>query len=276
MKMRINAACFVAAAAIILAGCYHSENHARGLGLLALMSPEDLVADMSQSSLESLNEGMTDINNSGVTSLSYRIQYPGTWQEHPTLLERLAVAENIMMGPFSANAETVSCPGGGSVEVTDPAGTWNSGNGSFYVTRSFNSCTGPFGLFRVSGDAVLYWTGLNAAKTGAAKLQAGSKLEQAPVNKRFTRVATGGYVTVEGNGGTLTSGSLSGAIAHTVEWITVGATLTHLSADKRPEPPGIQSGRLSHFRAPYHDAVTPRYNRRHEQQHLDRVRYNPG
>jgi len=146
------------------------------------------------------------------------------------------------------------------VDVTDPSGTWNSSNGSFYVIRTFNSCTGPFGLFRVDGDAVLHWTGMNAAATGVAKLQPGSKLEQAPVNKRFTRIATGGYVTVEGNGSTLTSGSLSGSIAHTVNWITVGANSRtyQLSSDlnRKGYTPGGALVFNHHVKTPSHLDIT--------------------
>ncbi len=224
MKMRIKAAFIMSAAAIIMAGCGQSEKNSNNLGLLALLSSGDIIAEMSQSSLETVNDSMTDINTSGETNLSYRVQFPGTWNENANIQERLLMVEGNMMSPLSAWAETVSCPGGGSIDVTDLTETWNSGNGSFYVARSFNNCAGPYGLFRVNGDALLYWSGMNAAATGASKLQAGSKLEQAPVDKRFTRVSTGGYVSVEGNGATLTSGDLTGAIAHTVNWTAVSGT----------------------------------------------------
>lgn len=229
MRITIGAVTVIAGAALFLAGCGQSEkgsSNASGLGLLALMSlsASDALAEMSQSSLETVNDGMADINTSGETSLSYRVQFPGAWQNNSGFQERLLMAEGRIMEPFSISAATVSCPGGGSIDVTDAADTWNSGNGSFFVARSFNRCTGPFGLFNVNGDALLFWSGMNAGATGAAKLQAGSKLEQAPVGKRFTRIATGGYIMVEGNGATLSNGGLTGAIAHTVNWTAVSGT----------------------------------------------------
>jgi hypothetical protein len=228
MKLRINAVSLLAGAAIILAGCGEPEKSNNGLGLLGLMalSSGDSIASMSQSSLDTVNDSMSDINLSGeTTTLSYNVPFPGNWQANPTLQERLLMAEGRMMDPLSVKAAplSTSCPGGGSVVVTDPADTWNSANTAFYVTRTFNDCTGPFGFFKVSGDVLLFWTGMNAA-TGVAKLQDGSQVQQAPINKRFIRNATGGYVTVEGNGATIDNGTISGAVAHTVAWNAVGAT----------------------------------------------------
>ena len=253
--MKIYAVCLMAIAALLLAGCGEPEKKNKGLVLLALMSSGgDFIADMSQSSLETMNDGMSDINTSGETNLSYRIQYPGAWQENPNLQERLLMAEGTLMDAFSARAATVSCPGGGSINVTDLTETWNSGNVSFYVTRSFTNCTGPYGLFRVSGNGLLYWSGMNAAASGAAKLQAGSKLEQAPVDKRFTRVSTGSYVTVEGNGGTLTSGSITGDIAHTVNWTAVGASTRSFQITTDVNRRGYTSGGTLVFN---HHVTTP-------------------
>jgi len=236
MKMITKAAFILSAAAIIMAGCGTPEESSggSGLGLLALMaSGSSTVADMSQASLDTVNDSLADINLSGeTTTLSYNVPFPGSWQANPTLQERLLMAEGSMMDPLSAKAAplSTSCPGGGTVVVTDPAETWDSANTAFYVTRTFNDCTGPFGFFKVSGDVLLYWSGMNAA-TGVDKLQIGSQVQQAPINKRFTRVATGGYVTVEGNGATIDNGTLSGAVAHTVVWTAVGATTRSFTID---------------------------------------------
>ncbi|HOT45856.1 MAG TPA: hypothetical protein PLM53_14465 [Spirochaetota bacterium] len=236
MKMITKAATILSAAVITMAGCGTSEESSggSGLGLLAIMaSGSGTVADMSQASLDTVNDSLADINLSGeTTTLSYHVPFPGTWQANPTLQERLLMAEGTMMDRLSAKAAplTTSCPGGGSVVVTDPADTWNSTDTAFYVTRTFNDCTGPFGFFKVSGDVLLYWSGMNAA-TGVAKLQNGSQVRQAPINKRFTRVATGGYVTVEGNGATITNGTLSGAVAHTVAWSSVSGDTRSFTID---------------------------------------------
>lgn len=224
MKMMTKTAFVLSAAVIILAGCGKSKESSggSGLGLLALMaSGSSTVADMSQASLDTVNDSLSDINASGETSLSYRVPFPGSLQGNPILQERILMAEGTMMVPFSVKAATVSCPGGGSVDVTDPGGTWNSGNSDFYVTRTFNNCAGPIGLVLVSGDVLLYWSNMVGAATGAAKLQATSQVQQAPINKRFTRNATGGYVTVEGNGAPIDNGTISGAVAHTVAWSSV-------------------------------------------------------
>lgn len=233
MKMTTKTASVLSAAVIILAGCGKSEESSggSGLGLLALMaSGSDTVADMSQASLDTINDSLSDINASGETSLSYRVPFPGSLQGNPTLQERILTAEGTMLAPFNARAATVSCPGGGSVVVTDAVNTWNSANTSFYVTRTFDNCTGPVGLLSVSGDVLLYWSGMNAA-TGAAKLQNGSQVQQAPINKRFTRNATGGYVTVEGNGATIDNGTISGAVAHTVVWSSVSGDARSFTID---------------------------------------------
>src|SRR5512137_372154 len=104
MKLRIYAVLLASAAAIILARCGQSETGASGLGLLAFMSSGDTIAELSQSSLETVNDSMTDINTSGETDLSYRVQYPGSWQGQPNLQERLLMAEGNLMGPLSARA----------------------------------------------------------------------------------------------------------------------------------------------------------------------------
>ncbi len=228
MKMKIIAVSLLAGTAFVLAGCEKSEKNDNnaGLALLAVMasSSGDTIADMSQASLDTINDSLADINMSGTTTtLSYHAPYPGSWQANPTLKERILMAEGNLMESFSVHAATAACPGGGSVGVTDIANTWQSGNAAFYVARTFTDCTGPFGFFKVSGDVLLSWSGLNGGVTGADKLQAGSKVEQAPINKRFTRNATGAYIGVEGNGSTITDGTLSGKVAHTVNWTAVGA-----------------------------------------------------
>ncbi len=227
MKIRIIAVSLLAGTTIVMAGCEKSEKNDNntGLALLAVMasSSGDTIAEMSQASLDTVNDSLADINTSGQTSLSYNVTYPGSWQANPTIDERILMAEGNMMEPFSAKAATATCPGGGSVEVTDTAPTWNSSNTAFYVARTFSDCTGPFGFFKVSGSGLLSWSGM-ASATGSAKLQAGSKVEQAQVNKRFTRNATGAYISVERNGGVITNGTLSGKVAHTVNWSAVSGS----------------------------------------------------
>jgi hypothetical protein len=218
MRTISAAVCVVSAAVIILTGCDQSGSGGSGLAPLLLMSSNDSVADMSQSSLEALTDGMSDVNNSGTINVSYR-------SISPDLRERLAIAEGMIMKAASAEAATASCPGGGTYTVTDVTGTWNNSSAdAFYVTRTFNDCAGPYDLVSVSGNSVLYWADMKTGVTGTAKLESGSTLEQAPVNKRFTRVLTGDYVTVDGNGGVLSNGDLSGNIAHTINWTAVGAT----------------------------------------------------
>jgi hypothetical protein len=208
-------------AAVLLAGCGQSDSGEGGGGGLSLllMSAKDSLAEMSQSSYDAMTDAMSDINTSGATDLSYRVSDPG-------LMERLAMAEATIMEPFSAEAAAgVACPGGGTYDVTDPAGTWNnSGLDSFYITRTFNDCAGPYDLVSVSGSSLLHWTDMKTGVIGVNKLQAGSTVDQAPVNKRFTRVLNGDYVTVEGNGSSITNGVLTGTVAHTINWTTVGAT----------------------------------------------------
>lgn len=229
MKMKIIVLLLLAGIAIVLAGCEKSEKNGSGTGLtlLALMSSlsGDTIADMSQASLDTINDSLADINMSGTTTtLSHHVPYPGSWQANPTLKERILMAEGNLMEPFSVQASTTACPGGGSVGVTDIATTWQSGNAAFFITRNFTDCTGPYGYFKVTGDILLSWSGLNGGATGASKLQAGSKVEQAPINKRFTRNATGAYISVEGNGSTITDGILSGKVAHTVNWSAVSGS----------------------------------------------------
>jgi hypothetical protein len=236
MKIRIIAVLLMAGTAIVMAGCEKSEKNDNntGLALLAVMasSSGDTIAEMSQASLDTVNDSLADINTSGQASLSYNVPYPATWRANPTIDERILMAEGNMMEPFSAKAATTTCPGGGSVEVTDAATTWNSDNSSFIVTRTFNDCTGPFGFFKVGGSGLLSWSGLNGAGVyGVSKLKSSTQVQQAPVNKRFTRVLTGGYITVEGNGGAITDGTLSGKVAHTVIWSSVSPKTFTIATD---------------------------------------------
>ncbi len=187
---------------------------------------DDLIAHMSQSFIEAMNDGMSDIGNAGVTGLSYRVPYPGEWLLNPTPGERLSIASGALLDMFSAGAATINCPGGGSIVYTDPADTWNSDNSSFSVVRTFSNCGSPGGMFTVSGDSLVVWSNLlGAGIHGAAKIQAGSVMAQAPVGKRYTRSSNMYYITVEGNGESLSGGGLSGNSAHTITWTAVSDTL---------------------------------------------------
>ncbi len=83
MKMITTAATILSAAVITMAGCGTSEESSggSGLGLLAIMaSGSGTVADMSQASLDTVNDSLADINLSGeTTTLSYHVPFPGTW-----------------------------------------------------------------------------------------------------------------------------------------------------------------------------------------------------
>lgn len=224
MRTMILGACVLSAAAIILAGCGQSDDGGDGTALLLLLSSNDAVAQMSQSSLEAVSDGMSDINNSGAADISYRMPCPAGWPGQRNIRERLMAVEGRILKAMSAEAATVSCPGGGTVDVTDIGTTWGDTDAtSFYVARTFNDCRGPYGFVSVSGGALLRWSNMNTG-TGTDKLAAGSVLDQAPVSKRFTRVSTGDYITTTGNGVTITHGVLTGDIAHTVNWTAVGPT----------------------------------------------------
>jgi hypothetical protein len=235
MRFKIFTTLFLAVLALIAAGCQNASKDNNDNALLKLMAINALAADsipaMSQSALEVVNDSMSDINNSGETNVSYNVQYPEIWRGNPTIQERICTASDKLLSFMSAYAASAVCPGGGSVTVTDPSGTWNSANASFYVERAFNDCTGPFGLFMVSGNGLLHWQGLDGTKTGAAKIQKDSKLDQAPVNKRYTRILTGSYITVEGNGASISDGTLTGNVAHTINWSAVGGTTRVYSVD---------------------------------------------
>ena len=225
-------ACVLSVAAIMLAGCDQSDEGGDGTGLLLLLSSNDSIAQMSQSSLEAVSEGMSDINNSGALDLSYRMPCSGGLFERMSLREGLVMAEGKILEAISAEAATITCPGGGTVDVTDIAGTWgNSAASSYYVARTFNDCKGPYGLVTVSGSGLINWSFMQTGTTGVLKLKNGSIMEQAPVNKRFTRGLTGAYITTEGNGGPLTDGTLAGNVAHTIYWTAVGADTRSFTMD---------------------------------------------
>jgi len=231
MNTRAKTILFIVSLLFAFMGCKYgggynkNSNNYFGLYYLLYFSGNDMVANISQSALESVNDGMSDINESGQTGVSYRIQYPKFWWEDCGFQERVCMAMNSLTDLFSAHAATLSCPTSGSITVTDPTNTWsNSAASSFFVERNFNSCGGPFGFATVTGDTLLSWSNMESGQTGADKLHNGSILQQAPVNKRFTRNATGSYITVAGNGSQITDGTLTGNVAHTLTWSSVSGS----------------------------------------------------
>ena len=251
MKYRLILLSTLVMALAVLAGCKPG-------GLAGtLLSPiiDDIIANMSQSSLEALNDSMADINNSGASGVSYHIQYPGSWQQSPTLDERLAIASDRAFGLISADAATVSCPGGGEIVYTDPSGTWNSDNSSFSVVRTFSNCGSPGGLFTVSGDSLAGWSNLKGAGVyGAQKIQTGSVMNQAPVGKRFTRATNRYYITVDGNDAPLSSGGLTGNIAHTITWTAVSDTSRTFTINSNLTRKGFTAAGTNFFE---HRVTTP-------------------
>ena len=79
MNPRNIAASLLAGAVLLMPGCYQSGSNSgsgSGLGLLALMSLSgDAIAEMSQSSLDTVNDSMADINTSGsTTNVSFNVE----------------------------------------------------------------------------------------------------------------------------------------------------------------------------------------------------------
>ena len=230
MNIRSTAIIAMALLAGILIGCNKgNENNASGAGvlLLGLASTGDYIENMSQSAMDSVNDSMTDINNTGQTNLSYQMSVPGEWRMHPTLAERVCRAEGSFADIFSAHAATGSifCTSG-SVDFNDASNGWSTPAATdYYVIRTFNNCSGPYNLFTLTGKTMIHWSNMKTGVIGLNKLQGTSKLEQVPINKKATRNLNGMYVTVEGNSATTLTdpndSANTGKVAHTVIWSAV-------------------------------------------------------
>lgn len=254
----------IAAAIImaILAGCSksnESKSNGAGLLLLGLAMTGDYIEHMSQSAMDSVNDSLTDINNTGTTGLSYQLNIPREWQSYPSMEERICRAEGKFFDAFAASAATsgsISCTSG-SVDFLDFSDGWSTTATNFYVIRTFNKCSGPYGLFTLTGKSMIHWKNMNNS-AGIGKLIPGSVLEQVPMNKRVTRNSNGMYITVEGNSATTLTdtndSANTGKVAHTITWSAVSGTGRTFTVDSNLVRKGYTSGGSLLFN---HQITTP-------------------
>lgn len=175
---------------------------------------EDDLADGFESTIDSIVDGMADINNSEGGDISY-LQVPDVWKKD-TAAESVYDSIRAFFLPQSLQAATQSrnCLGAGYFEVAGH--DW--GTTEFQIERTFNGCSGFFGRFETNGSTYMKWSGLSDT---FPYVQAGSQLERAP-ELSVTRIRSQHRLEIQGNSDeTLDTEDGQKRLSHRIRWAEV-------------------------------------------------------
>ena len=169
---------------------------------------DETVSGQVETTLDVVSDAMDGINDTGQSNLSY-LRIRDHMKSRPLLYRATEMISDMLLGePLHA---AISCTSG-AISKSPESPSWGSSS-TLDITRTFSSCATA--RFSIAGTTDFRWSNL-ATTGGAPYLQVGSKLLRAP-GLTITRTATGGTVTIAGNGSLLTTNKVS----HTLEWSSV-------------------------------------------------------